>query len=344
MPIRVLVVDDALVARRVVCRALDAEEDLQVAGAAWDAETALTKARELEPDVVVLDLELPGTSGLETLRMLRALDDTLPVVIFSHLAVPGSDVADRVMAAGASGVVVKPTGATGVGMTLDHVGHRLAPMLRKVARRRPVVPPPAVVAQRQPAVPPSVVVVGSSTGGPQALTDLFDSLTGPLSLPVLVAQHLGASFTSLLVDRLARSSGLHVTIAEDGVEAVPGSVYVAPGDRHLRLERWHDGLRLRLDDGVAVNSCRPSVDVLFRSAAEACGGAVLGVVLTGMGRDGMEGSRAIRTAGGSVVVQDEASSVVWGMPRAVAEAGLADEIVPLVEMAAAIERRMAARV
>jgi two-component system chemotaxis response regulator CheB len=131
MPIRVLVVDDALVARRVVCRALDAEEDLQVAGAAWDAETALTKARELEPDVVVLDLELPGTSGLETLRMLRALDGSLPVVIFSHLAVPGSEVADRVIAAGASGVVVKPTGATGVGMTLDHVGHRLAPMLRR---------------------------------------------------------------------------------------------------------------------------------------------------------------------------------------------------------------------
>lgn len=346
-PIRVLVADDSVVVRRLLSDALNQAPDIEVVGTAPDGRIALQKLTQLQPDAVTLDIEMPTMDGLETLIELRKTHPRLPVIMCSTLTSRGASATLDALALGASDYVTKPTARAG---DLDALRDDLVAKVRALCgRASPDAPPRRSRAPIAPRATPSgrteAVVIGVSTGGPTALSELVPALPGALSVPVLVVQHMPPMFTRMLAERLDARSALRVVEASDGEVVVPGTVYVSPGGRHLTVERRgaDDPVRIRLDDGPAENSCRPSVDVLFRSAARIWGGNVLAAVLTGMGQDGFRGSEQVVSAGGAVIAQDEATSVVWGMPGIVVRHGLADAVVPLDEMAQVIARRALTR-
>jgi two-component system, chemotaxis family, protein-glutamate methylesterase/glutaminase len=335
--IGVLVVDDSVVIRRMVSSVLDADPDLAVVGTAANGRIALEKLDQLRPDIIILDVEMPVMDGLATLRALRLTHPNLPVVMFSTLTERGAMATLDALAAGATDYVTKPSHAGSVAASIERVRLELVPKVKglvSAARARATFagrPAPTVRPVRQDRV--DVIVVGSSTGGPDAVTSIASKLPADLAVPVLVVQHMPALFTRLFAGRLDRSCPLKVVEAVDGQLVEAGSIIVAPGDHHLSVRRYGADVRVRLTQDPPENYCRPSVDVLFRSAAAVYGGGVLGCVLTGMGRDGTKGAERIRAAGGRVVVQDAASSVVWGMPGAVVAAGHANDIVPLDRLA-----------
>ncbi|MFP3713992.1 chemotaxis-specific protein-glutamate methyltransferase CheB [Puerhibacterium sp. TATVAM-FAB25] len=379
-PIRVLVVDDSVVIRRLVTDALSRAGGIDVVGVAANGRIALRKAEQLAPDAITMDIEMPEMDGIEAVRELRRAGHRMPVVMFSTLTERGAAATLDALAAGATDYVAKPANVGSVSESLARVAGELVPRLRALvphpagapagARPAPAgasasspeassaessvgrpervaglrVQSPTTAAPRPAPAPHPVraVVLGSSTGGPEALSRMLGALTAPPPVPVLVVQHMPPVFTRQLAARLDRTGPARVVEAAGGQELRPGTVYVAPGDHHLVVRR--DGTRMvtALDDGPPVNYCRPSVDVLFASAVEAYGGHLLGVVLTGMGADGRTGARRLVEAGGTVVVQDEPTSVVWGMPGAVAQAGLAHRILPLPEVAPAVEQVLAA--
>jgi two-component system chemotaxis response regulator CheB len=362
----VLVVDDSVVIRRLVTDALSRAGGIDVVGVAANGRIALRKAEQLAPDAITMDIEMPEMDGIEAVRELRRAGHRMPVVMFSTLTERGAAATLDALAAGATDYVAKPANVGSVSESLARVAGELVPRLRALvphpagapAGERPApasvarpdrvgglrVQSPTTAAPRPAPAPHPVraVVLGSSTGGPEALSRVLGALTAPPPVPVLVVQHMPPVFTRQLATRLDRTGPARVVEAAAGDELHPGTVYVAPGDHHLVVRR--DGTRMvtALDDGPPVNYCRPSVDVLFASAVEAYGGHLLGVVLTGMGADGRAGARRVVDAGGTVVVQDEATSVVWGMPGAVAQAGLAHRILPLPDVAPAVEQVLAA--
>lgn len=409
--LRVLVVDDSVVVRRLVVQALEAEPGIEVVGTAANGRIALAKAAQLAPDAITMDVEMPEMDGIEAVRGLRAQGYRGPVVMFSTLTARGAEATLDALAAGATDYVTKPSMLGSMEAALAEVREQLGPRIRVLCRRVPAVPgagvrpagsgsgvvapagsgapvapvppsgPEAGVAPSSPAgavssgtggwasagrsparetvpshassrpsssqpsalLPPAVhpvraVVLGSSTGGPEALSRVLAALPAPLPVPLLLVQHMPAVFTSQLAARLDRVGPVSVVEAAHGDVLLPGRVYVAPGDHHLEVEVSAGGGRVAITDGPPENYCRPAVDVLFRSAVRAFGGQLLAVVLTGMGSDGRAGCEQVVRAGGSVIVQDEASSVVWGMPGAVATAGLAHQILPLDRIGAAIAR------
>lgn len=348
--IRVLVVDDSAVVRRLVTTALREAGDIEVAGVARDGVEAIEQVAALEPDVVVLDIEMPRLDGLGAVVAIREDRPRLPIIMFSTLTERGAAATLEALSRGASDYVTKPSNTVG-GVTagIEAVREQLVPRIRALAGRRRLAaggaaaasstaaPAPAVPAvvrppRRVPPAPPEVLLIGSSTGGPDALARLLPALPGDLRVPVLIVQHMPPVFTAMLAQRLDRECALRVREATDGDPVLAGEVLIAPGDFHLQLVRTADGVHARLDQGPQENFCRPAVDVLFRSALGVYGGRALATVLTGMGQDGLEGCRALAAAGARVLVQDEASSVVWGMPGAVANAGIADETLPLDEL------------
>jgi two-component system chemotaxis response regulator CheB len=338
--IRVLVVDDSVVARLLVSEALHADPALELAGTAANGRIALEKLDELAPDVVVLDVEMPELDGLETLKAIRARHRRLPVVMFSTLTSRGQSTTLDALTYGASDYVTKPT----TGSREDSVQvlqQELLPKLKALGARRAVtrtaVPAPRGIGAVQPV---EVLAIGCSTGGPNALADLLPALPADLGVPVVIVQHMPPNFTKMLADRLTRLSALPVVEARGGDVLEPNQVYLAPGGLHMTVVRQGLSVGVVCADGPLVRSCRPSVDVLFQSVASAYRGNVLGVVMTGMGADGLDGSRALVEAGGRVVVQDEASSVVYGMNRHVVDAGLADAVRPLDRLAAEITTRI----
>lgn len=341
--IRVMVVDDAVVSRLLVTEALHADPDLELAGTAANGQIALDKLDELAPDVIVLDVEMPVLNGLETLKAIRARHRRLPVVMFSTLTSRGQQTTLDALTYGASDYVTKPTTGSreeSVRVLREELLPKLKALVDRAAPASAVLPAPR---RNGLTAPVELVVIGCSTGGPNALADILPALPSDLSVPVVIVQHMPPMFTRLLSERLDRTCDLAVAEAAGGEVLAPGQVWIAQGGQHLTVVKDGFTTRLALDDGPQVNSCKPAVDVLFRSAAKAHGRGVLGVVLTGMGQDGMEGSRAVREAGGSVVIQDEPTSVVWGMARHVAEQGLADAVLPLPRIAEAITERVAAR-
>jgi two-component system chemotaxis response regulator CheB len=340
-PIRVLVVDDAVVVRRVVGRALEAATGMELAGSARDGADALAKVESCRPDVIVLDLEMPVMDGFEVLRQLRDRGSDTPVVVFSHLSGPGAAAALDAVALGAVHFVHKPTTAEGFDLGEDYIARELLPLLRAIADERSAPPTPRAAAAPSPTAPggAEAVAIAISTGGPTALAELIAGLEADFPAPILVVQHMPREFTKALADRLHRIGTLPVHEAIDGQAVRPGNVYIAPGGRHMTVGRTAGGVRVSLNDDPPENSCRPAGDVLFRSAAEAYGSKLLAVVMTGMGRDGQRGSETVRAAGGTVISQDLASSVVGGMPGAVAAISAAS--VPLSEMAAELVRRTA---
>jgi two-component system, chemotaxis family, protein-glutamate methylesterase/glutaminase len=346
---RVLVVDDSVVVRRLVSKALEAEDEVEVVGVAADGSIALANIERLHPDVVILDVAMPVMDGLQALAAIRQRWPWLPVIMFSTLTGRGAEVTLDALALGASDYVLKPSSAdaaTAMAEIRAQLLPRIAALLpdaREARERRAVVPRQPVRAAEPvrraggPAGRVDIIAIGVSTGGPTALAELVPALPAAMPVPIVIVQHMPPMFTRILADRLDQKSGLHVVEAADGARLTPGTVYVAPGDLHLEAV---SRARLHVYDGPHENSCRPSVDPLFRSVAAQFGPHVLAIVMTGMGRDGLRGAEEIARAGGHILVQDEVTSVVWGMPGFVARAGLADASVPLSALPAEITRRL----
>lgn len=353
--IRVLVVDDSVVVRRLVSDVISADQRFEVVGTAANGSIGLQKIGQLSPDLVTLDVEMPELDGLQTLVAIREKWPRLPVIMFSTLTERGAATTLEALSRGASDYVTKPANVGSVSLAQERVREQLLPKilafcghLLPAPAMAPVPPPklPSIVAgtafktprmgaRREPI---EIVAVGVSTGGPNALAELIPALPGDLGVPVVVVQHMPAMFTKLLAERLDKLSPLSVAEGIDGEWLNPGQVWIAPGDRHMLIQRQGDRCKLRLNDGPPENSCRPAVDPLFASVTECYGGRMLAVILTGMGYDGLRGSERVKLAGGRVIAQDEASSVVWGMPGAVARAGLADSVLPLHDIAAEIKQ------
>jgi two-component system chemotaxis response regulator CheB len=287
-------------------------------------------------------------NGIEAVRAIRATRSRVPIIMFSTLTERGASATLDALSAGANEYVTKPANVGSVAQSMESVRQQLIPKI-KALTGRPMSSGPAPVAAApvaaRPPAPrtrapkePAVLVIGSSTGGPEALSKVLPLLPAALPVPVLVVQHMPPVFTRQFAQRLDRLCALTVVEAGDGTPLVPGTVHIAPGDFHLTVGTSGTARRTALNQAPPENFCRPAVDVLFRSAVAAYDGAVLGVVLTGMGSDGRIGAGQIRDAGGTVIAQDQATSVVWGMPGAVTQAGFADEVVPLGRVAEAIIR------
>ncbi|MET0339918.1 MAG: chemotaxis response regulator protein-glutamate methylesterase [Polyangiales bacterium] len=459
-PIRVMIVDDSAVVRRLLTQALARHPEVEVVGSAVNGAVALQKLPQINPEVLVLDIEMPEMDGITMLNHLRVTHPRLPVVMFSTLTERGASVTFDALAAGASDYVLKPTTQAGNQQAADTleqvVGTSLVPKIVALARSRfgaamqaamavahevsalhptgkpssippalvpiqPVVrsiagsfaprPRPTLVARPQgpalgpmslPAAPPKlslssthlepgpgvasfseaptgtnitvrgsaprasaptanasllqraaqgtllsagrkstqIIAIASSTGGPNALAELLPRLPGGLPVPIVIVQHMPPIFTRCLAERLAARCALTIREAEHRERLLPSHVYIAPGNRHLEVVREGDAVLTQLSDGPQENSCRPAADVMFRSVARTYGASALCVVLTGMGQDGLRGARQIHDAGGRVLVQSGPTCVIWGMPRAVEEAGLAEAVVPLPELGAAVLARV----
>jgi two-component system chemotaxis response regulator CheB len=336
--IGVLIVDDSVVIRRLVSDVLAADPDIEVLGTASNGKIALDKLDQLSPDVVTMDIEMPVMDGLQTLRELRKVRPRLPVVMFSTLTERGGTATLEALSLGASDYVTKPANVGSVPQAMESVRTQLIPKIKALCWRptATATAPVARTAARTTARPASrvdVVAIGSSTGGPEALQKVLPQLPADFPVPVLVVQHMPPLFTRLLADRLNKQCAVEVAEATDGAVLRPGLVLIAPGERHLTVVRRRDEVYVRLTDDPPENFCRPAVDPLFRSVSDVYGGNVLAVVLTGMGQDGRRGAEAVRSRSGHVYAQDAATSVVWGMPGAVTEAGLADRVLPIGDVA-----------
>jgi two-component system chemotaxis response regulator CheB len=353
---RILIVEDSAVMRSLLRAVISSDAHLEVAGTAADGASALTFLAGERPDLVLLDVEMPVLDGLATLRQMRSRGIRVPVIMCSSLTKRGARVTIDALATGASDYVAKPTGQASRDAAIRALAKELipkvlaltAPAQPRVAVSGPpavVVPfpagPPAMVQRAAPAfsTAPSVLVIGVSTGGPAALEALLPALPAGFPLPVLIVQHMPDLFTRLMAERLNGRCALRVAEAQEGEPIGRGRIAVARGNWHLELRPpafASAPATMHLHQGPPENHCRPAVDVLFRSAAKTFGSGVLAVVLTGMGSDGLNGAHVIRQQGGCVLVQDQATSTVWGMPGAIAGAGLADKIVALDRMAAEI--------
>jgi two-component system chemotaxis response regulator CheB len=345
--IKVLIVDDSVVACRVLADAVSSDPALEVAGTALSGPLALRKLQSCLPDIIMLDIDMPEMDGIQTLGEIKKTNPGLPVIICSGLAEKGNAYAMKALLGGAADYVTKPKHVAAQDSQMEIFRKDLIGKIKAHCGGFQSSPPeapiavsalPSVAVQDRKAYTEGieVVVIGVSTGGPKALAELLPALPGNLPVPVLIVQHMPPDFTKTLAANLSKHSTLKVEEGVAGAKIRPGTIWLAPGGRHMRVVRKGAEFELALADDPPVNSCRPSVDVLFHSACGVFGPRVLGVVLTGMGQDGLSGVAAIRKKGGIVFVQDEATSVVWGMPGAVANASLADRILPLRDIPNAI--------
>ena len=347
--IRVLVTDDSTAVKRLLAHALNAQTDLEVAVCAENRATTLDRIALDRPDVVLLDLEAPGADGLDILREIKRRHADLPVLAFSAQAPHMGKSAAEALLAGADEHVTKPVSMTPGSSSWNASQGELALKLRSVTRRsrrrqfdRSVESVGESVKPGGRGNPPvRAIVIGTSSGGPEALGILLPRLPASLKVPLFIVQHMPRSFTTALAGRLNEKSHLRVSEAAHGQVVEPGVAYLAAGDYHLQISNRLGKVALMLDEGPLENGCRPSVDPLFRSAAEVYGNGLLAVVLTGMGSDGVEGTRKVADAGGHVWVQDQQSSAIWGMPGAVVRAGLARRTLGLDAMAEAIVSALA---
>jgi two-component system chemotaxis response regulator CheB len=335
--VRVMICDDSTVIRGALARILDADPEITVVAKVENGRIAVDQVRAAQVDVVVLDIEMPVMDGLTALPLLLRADPEIRVIMASTLTTRGADIALRALRMGAADYVPKPSS---IGTVNDDGFKR--ELLEKVKglgrmRRRGAMPSQArqhIALRSAPLLPARLLAVGSSTGGPQALFTLVQGLGRSVSVPVVMTQHMPATFTPILADHLNRLGMMPCAEARDGESIVAGRIYLAPGDRHLLVEGGgRAGLRARLTIDPPENFCRPSVDPMLRSASNACDGRVLVAMLTGMGRDGLAGTTKVVEAGGAAIGQDEASSVVWGMPGAIALAGLCSAVLPLPKIA-----------
>ena len=350
--IRVLVVDDSVVIRNLVVRTLSSDPALSVVGVAAQGRIALAKIPLLKPDIVTLDIEMPEMNGLQTLHVIRQLYPGLRVIMFSSLTERGASVTLDALSMGADDYVTKPSSNGGLEAAMATLREELIPKIKglfqsKLASRIGV---PSTAPKRvrtapetggrqldfSATVPPGALAIGVSTGGPTALSAMIPVFPPDFPLPILIVQHMPAMFTRLLAERLCKIGSLNVVEADQGAAVEPGKVIIAPGGSHMYVRRESGSVRIALDTVAPRNSCRPSVDSLFESVADVYGASAIGVVLTGMGYDGLRGADKMKSTGARIIAQDEASSVVWGMAGSVVGAGIADAVLPLNEVVPAI--------
>ncbi|HJT11791.1 MAG TPA: chemotaxis response regulator protein-glutamate methylesterase [Dongiaceae bacterium] len=363
-PIRVLVVDDSHVIRGLLTRSLDSDPGIKVVASASNGKAAIDEVTRTEIDVVVLDIEMPVMDGMTALPQLLAARPGIQVIMASTLTLKGASISMKALSKGAADYVPKPT-STGEINSAEEFKRELISKVKSwgaVARRRrgstatPGAEPVSTGARRFPAGPvklrdvptlfrPDCIAIGSSTGGPQALFKVFQMMGKVTNLPVFVTQHMPATFTTILAEHLGQASGMPAAEAKDGEPVTPGRIYVAPGDFHMTVTAEGGRKVLHLDKNPPENFCRPAVDPMLRSLAKAYNGKVMTVILTGMGTDGLKGGEELSAAGGVIAAQDEATSVVWGMPGAVASAGLCSAVLPLSDIGPYVRKaisRMAA--
>lgn len=368
--IKVLVTDDSVVLRRLITDVLAADSEIEVVGTAVNGKNALDKLPLLKPDIMTLDVEMPVMDGLQTLVELRKRDKKMPIIMFSTLTARGAGATLDALERGASDYVTKPANVGSISESMEAVRSELIPKIKSLTGRAPKLPPRArpafggtrpgapaatqrgifgasapgaggaTIAHRPPTGRVDVVAIGVSTGGPDALTKVISALPASFPVPIVVTQHMPPVFTELFAQRLNSRSPLRVVEAKQHETLEPGKVLIAPGDWHMRVRKVAGGANVEIDQGPQENYCRPAVDPMFRSIPEVYGGNVLAVIMTGMGHDGYKGAEPIIEAGGQLIVQDEATSVVWGMPGAAVQAGLPLKQYPLDKLAEAIMSRV----
>lgn len=345
-PIRILVVDDSVVIRKMLSDTLSGDGALEVVGTASDGHVALAKIRLLKPDLITLDVEMPVMNGLEALAAVRKLYPKLQVIMFSTLTERGAAATLDALSLGASDYATKPSNTGSPAGAIERIRSELIPKIKGLCGAAalgvtPLIrlrPASKVRVRSNPRI--EIVAIGTSTGGPNALAEVLPRIPKDFPVPIVVVQHMPPIFTRLLAERLASRSAIPVEEGSAGAILSSGHAWIAPGNFHMKVIRTGMTWRLNLNQGPRENSCRPAVDVLFRSVALAYGANVLGLVMTGMGSDGTLGAQHIRDAGGDVIIQDEASSIVWGMPGLVHASGLADAAYPLDHLATEITRRV----
>ena len=361
MAIKVLIVDDSVLARRLITSALENDKGIQVVGSAVNGLNAIKKVGILDPDVVIMDVEMPELDGVEALKEIKKTHPHVAVIMFSSLSESVTEKTIMALEAGAEDFLAKPTGAEDINEIRILIRSLLVPKilaLKGMEREEPTPAQPTTTSPisteatastsnalastagarstrsknkgaRHHRIPVEILVIGVSTGGPNALAQLMPTIPASIPVPVLIVQHMPASFTTTLARRLDGASKLSVREARAGEVLQPGVVRIAPGGFHMVVEQKPQGVILQLNEDPPEQGCRPAVDVLFRSVAEVYGQHTLALILTGMGKDGLNGSEAIVEEGGTLFAQDEATSVVWGMPGAVTRAGLAEKVLPL---------------
>ncbi len=346
--IRVLIVDDSVVIRRLVTHALEQDSSLEVVGSASNGSIALQRIPQLNPDVLTLDIEMPEMDGITTLKRIRRDFPQVRVIMFSTLTERGAEVTLEALRCGADDYVTKASNEGSLDRSMARLQEELLPKIKqffhvpsqnRIASQPAVTRSPAPQARPAIKVRPKAVVIGVSTGGPNALGAILPSIPAGFPLPILLVQHMPPLFTRLLAERLDSTCQLEVVEASQGEKVAAGKILIAPGDFHMKIATNGGGPHIVLDQSPPQNSCRPAVDALFSSIGEVYGGAVIAVILTGMGQDGLHGVQILSAKGASVLAQDEASSVVWGMPGAVVNAGLADCVLPLGDIVPEILRR-----
>ena len=341
--IRVLIVDDSAFMRKALSIMLEGDPEIEVVGTARDGLEAIEKVRELKPDIVTLDVEMPRMDGLTALRRIMR-EHPVPVIMVSSLTQEGAQATIEALEAGAVDFI--PKQHSYVSIEISRIRAELLEKIKTIARTRPLPTRRRSAAPDAEALPAfrfreaRAIAIGVSTGGPRALQQVIPTLPADLPVPVLIVQHMPPHFTRSLAERLNSLSPLTVVEAEEGMSLEPGRVFLAPGGRHLVLERRNGHTPLIRTPVEPATLHRPSVDVMFQSVCQIFGGKVLAVVMTGMGRDGLEGARLIKQHGGKVITQDEATCVVYGMPRAVAEAGLSDAVLPLEQIGPFLARSL----
>ena len=359
--IRVMLVDDAVVVRGLFARWVEAEPDLEVVATLRTGRDAVNQLERVDPDVVVLDVDMPELDGIAALPLLLEKKRDLVVIMASTLTRRNAEISLRALSLGAADYIPKPGSNREVSAStafrrdliekIRQLGLRAKRLRHGIKARvsRPVKSAPSIVPateeitplrlRQMPLTPPRVLVIGASTGGPQALNRLVVQIDAVIQrAPVLITQHMPPTFTAVLAEHLARVSKFPVREAGDGEEVNAGAIYLAPGGKHMKVDRRDGTAVIAIDDGPMVNFCKPAVDPLFASAAQVWGNKVLALVLTGMGSDGLAGAKEIVAAGGHVIAQDEETSVVWGMPGQVTNAGLCSAVLPLPEIGGRITR------
>jgi two-component system, chemotaxis family, protein-glutamate methylesterase/glutaminase len=344
--VRVLIVDDSVVIRKILSDTLSADPAIEVVGSAHDGKIALAKLPLCNPDVVTLDVEMPVMNGLEALAEIRKLYPTLPVIMFSTLTERGAAATLDALALGASDYATKPSNMGSPAAAIDAVRQELIPKIKalcETVEHRPSAPfrqtvkiPPRPRAPRR----IDIVAIGTSTGGPNALAEVFPAIPRDFPVPIVTVQHMPPIFTRLLAERLTSHSQIPIEEGRAGQRLFAGHGWIAPGNFHMTVQREGADTILGVNQDPPEHSCRPAVDVLFRSVAKTYGSSALAVVMTGMGSDGVLGAKQIREAGGEVIIQDEASSVVWGMPGLTYASGQADAVYPLAQLGHEIVRRV----
>jgi two-component system, chemotaxis family, protein-glutamate methylesterase/glutaminase len=366
-PIRVMVVDDSAVIRGLLTRALEGDTDIRVVTSVGDGQMAVNSLQRNSIDVIVLDIEMPVMDGLTAIPKLLAVAPQVKIIMASTLTLRGADVSIRCLSAGAADYIPKPTSTREIGGAEDFKRELVSKVkaLGAAARRagsrsrgeiRPLSPayvPLSLKREQAPIttrpapigmpVKPDIIAIGSSTGGPQALFEVLSHMKGAVTQPILITQHMPATFTTILAEHITRQCGIDAKEAKDGEPIVQGRCYIAPGDFHMLVAQRGGTNVIALTKDPPENFCRPAVDPMMRSILKAYSGRkILACILTGMGQDGLKGCTDVVNGGGTLIGQDEASSVVWGMPGAVAQAGICSAILPLKEIGPYI-RKFASR-